>query len=493
MTLVLCPNQLFEREPLNMIKKYDVKEIMVWEDPVFFGDRRGSPHGSALLRLNKMRIIYMRVAIQWYVEYLRAHVPKHIRVIHIPVEDLWDKPLKQRYEVWKQKQIWMYDPTDHLLMKRIRGSVQSQHITILDSPQFLLSSEDIHEYMRIHEGKKRLQHAPFFDFVKKKLQLLVGITSTDQMNRRPFPKDQELPPTPFLDVATKIQRSRAWSQQVEWLESHPVFSKNPGSTQDIGYPIAFVDVRAWFDKFLKERFSLFGTYEDAVVAESPWMYHSGIAVFLNMGLLTPAYVIQTLQQTRYQHLTKELNNYEGFLRQLMGWREYSRLYYMAVPPSTYLKNVFGMKPLRRLPPSWYNTKHSTHPKQNTTGCNFVDRTIEDAWNTGYLHHIRRLMVIANYMTLCGIHPNRIFDWMYEFSMDSWDWVMVFNVYSMGSWSDGGYAMRKPYISSASYLQRMANMRDPDDSYIWDEKFKKFLKQHKDVLKHTQLAKLVRSL
>lgn len=486
MALVLCPNQLFEHEPIKIVQQHGLKEIIVWEDPVFFGDRRGSPHGSTRLRLNKMRILYMRVAIKWYVEYLHTCVPSSVHVVHVPVEDLWDKPWKQRYTSWKNKHIWMFDPADHLFMKRIR----SNQITILDSPQFLLTARDLQEYMQSRNGTKRLQHAPFFDVVKKKLNQLTNTASTDAMNRRPFPKHGVLPPPPFPDVATNIDRVSLWNQEVEWLEDSPAFRKNPGSTQDVGYPITFDEVRAWFDKFLKERFALFGTYEDAIVAESPWLYHSGIAVFLNMGLITPSYVIHTLHRPQYHHLVKEKNSYEGFLRQLMGWREYSRLYYTMVPPSIYLKNIFGMTNQRSLPVAWYSTMHSS---KTTTGIQLVDDTVRDAWKMGYLHHIRRLMVIANYMTLSGIHPDRVFDWMYEFSMDSWDWVMVFNVYSMGTWSDGGFAMRKPYISSASYLKRMAQLKNPHDSYIWDEKFKNFLRHHKEILKHTQLAKLVRSL
>jgi deoxyribodipyrimidine photolyase-related protein len=374
----------------------------------------------------------------------------------------------------------MFDPMDHLFMKRIKMN-KNVSVTMLDSPQFLLTNQDVQDYASRHEGK-RLQHAPFFAFVKEKLGILVDVPSMDANNRRPFPKKNELPPQPF--VATNSTQKR-WQEQQQWIQAHPIFSKNPGSIEDIGYPYTFEDVRAWFQKFLRERFSLFGTYEDAVVAESPWMYHSGIAVFLNMGLLTPKYVIDTLHNPKYRALTKQINNYEGFLRQLMGWREYARLYYVSVPSSIYLRNIFGMKK-QRLPNDWY-------VKDLSTGNKFIDDTIQDAWNTGYLHHIRRLMVISNYMTLSEIHPDRVFDWMYEFSMDSWDWVMVFNVYSMGTWSDGGYAMRKPYISSSSYLKKMANLKNREDSYIWDEKFKRFLQKHKDILKHTQLAKLVKSL
>jgi deoxyribodipyrimidine photolyase-related protein len=117
----------------------------------------------------------------------------------------------------------------------------------------------------------------------------------------------------------------------------------------------------------------------------------------------------------------------------------------------------------------------------------VDATIREAFYYGYIHHIKRLMVMSNFMTLCEVHPDQIFAWMYEFSLDSWDWVMVFNVYSMGTWSDGGHAMRKPYISSAAYIQRMADVSKGPWVDTWNKKFHAFLEKHKRVLWHTQYA------
>jgi deoxyribodipyrimidine photolyase-related protein len=301
----------------------------------------------------------------------------------------------------------------------------------------------------------------------------------DYANRKPFPKDGECPRAPFVDLSERAERTSLWEREEKWLKDHPKFAGNPGSTADIGYPYTFNDVKRWLDKFLKERLPYFGKYEDAILEGCDWMYHSGLSVFLNMGMLTPSYVLERLK--RYKNI--DIASYEGFIRQVFGWREYARAYYVKVPPSVYTKNVFHAS--AKLPSYWYNPIQSKHT--------LIRQTITDAWNTGYLHHIRRLMVLANFMTLSNIHPNGVFNWMYEFSMDSWDWVMVFNVYSMGTWSDGGYAMRKPYISSSKYLQRMARMKDPEDIQMWDDMYSKFLKKHKDILLHTEFANQVRNL
>jgi deoxyribodipyrimidine photolyase-related protein len=170
---------------------------------------------------------------------------------------------------------------------------------------------------------------------------------------------------------------------------------------------------------------------------------------------------------------------EGFIRQIIGWREYARFYYYVVPKTIYRKNTF--KNSGRMNKTLY---------MGTTEIPLVNKTIQYAFNYGYINHIQRLMVMSNYMTLWGYHPDMIYKWMYEFSLDSYDWVMIFNCYSMGSWSDGGKAMRKPYISSANYLLKMSNESKGEWSDIWNEKFNRFLTKHKNILKHTQLANLL---
>lgn len=472
MSLLLLPHQLFEHAPFEVLRKQQVKDVIVWEDPVFFGDRAGSPHGPRFLRLNKMRILYMRVAIRMYVQYLRE---KGANVRHVAVDTLWASGLYKRYELLNAKDIVMFDPMDHLFMKRFRKYANTQSLTILDSPAFLMTTNDISTYMKDRAGK-RLRHAPFFETVKRKYNILKGVESMDKFNRAPFPKNAQLPPLPFVATTHPEKRRKIWQEEVAWLEKQTQWKSNYGHTEDIGYPLTHQEVRAWFDKFLKDRFDLFGKYEDAVVDGQQWMYHSGVSIFLNMGLITPAYIVERM---RHVSLAKRrnLSSYEGFLRQLMGWREYARLYYVSVSPKVYKKNVFGMKN-RALSRDWYIGE---------TGNGLVDTTIRDAWKYGYLHHIRRLMVMSNYMMLRGVHPDRVFTWMYEFSLDSWDWVMVFNVYSMGTWSDGGHAMRKPYVSSANYLTRMVRLKEKRDITDWNDKYVNFLKAHRDVLVHTQLA------
>jgi deoxyribodipyrimidine photolyase-related protein len=473
-TLILFPHQCFVAQWVQQtVQENKIQRVLLWEDPVFYGDRKGAP-GVQQVRLNKLRLSFQYVLTRTALASWQKHVtvPCDLR----EVDALWGRT--DVYADWKAAtEVWIVDPLDHLLNARLRKAGVHPHV--LESPSFLMSRDQLAAYQKKH---KSLRHAPFYNYAKEQLRLLEGVPNLDSFNRSPFPRNATLPPSP-------LQRRNAvpfpiWEDAAAWVNNHPQFRKNPGKVNmDVLKYMATTPQEAeeWLKTFLQQRFASFGTYEDAMVPASPWLYHSGLAVYLNHGLLTPAVVLQKVQQTfrrlNKSEQSKALASYEGFVRQLVGWREFTRLYYLTVPPKVYRRNLFGMtnRPLAR---AWY---------EGTTGIPVVDRTIEDAWNTGYLHHIRRLMVISNYMTLCEIHPDRLYQWMYEFSLDSWDWVMVFNCYSMGAWSDGGTSMRKPYISSAAYVKRMA--REPSGPWEkeWNARWEHFKKKHRDILRHTQLA------
>lgn len=420
--------------------------ILLWDDPVFYGDRRGSPHGAQRLRLNPLRIAYARSAVA-------AFLAEHPRIRHVTtatIEAARGAGAARYAPLLAYDAVIALDPVDALLESRLaRAGVA---VTYRDTPAFLLTRADVAEYSQRVAGHARLQQAQFYKFLKAALPppglgAVAALPSHDAENRAPYPRDAPLPPAPRAALT------------------------------DVTTPKA---ARAWLKEFVAERFALFGRYEDAIVPESPFVYHSGLSVFLNNGLLTPRDVLEAAAAA-----TVPPASYEGFVRQLAGWREYARFYYRHVPPAVYKRNVFGLPRARGDRPSalWYRA---------ATGLPTVDAALRDAFRDGYLHHIRRLMVVSNAMTLAGLHPDAVFTWMYEFSLDSWDWVMVFNVYGMGTWSDGGVGMRKPYVSGASYLNRMVrgglSAAERDE---WNRHFAAFLVAHADVLSHTQLAGAVR--
>lgn len=423
--LLLFPNQLFE---VSIIQKFKPTKITFIEDELFYGRKR--------MKLNKIRLLYMGVLHQRYTDLLK----KHFTTVeyHKRSDPFFDyKTLKNAIYI---------DPCDMVLEKKL------SHLERHDSPSFILSREDLATYFEMKNGK-RLQHSHFYNFVKDKLKILQDVKNMDIFNRKPFSKNIPLPPDQYI-----IQYS-----------SPSIWDGNDYLSR---LPLTHSDVDNWLERFFKERFQKYGDYQDVMIDKNPMLYHSGLSIYLNNGLITPDKILKVA--TKYK---KYIQSYEGFVRQIIGWREYTRYYYHYVKPIVYTQNPFKQY-ITKLPKNWGDE------------IPIVKKTKEYAVKYGYLNHIQRLMVVSNYMTLSGYHPDLIYKWMFEFALDSYEWVMIFNCYSMASYSDNGFAMRKPYICSSKYLLRMSNEEKGDWEEKWDKLYFAFIKKQKSVLAHTPLANLL---
>jgi deoxyribodipyrimidine photolyase-related protein len=186
---------------------------------------------------------------------------------------------------------------------------------------------------------------------------------------------------------------------------------------------------------------------------------------LNVGLLTPYQILREVLE--YTDKNKvPLNSLEGFIRQLTGWREFMRGVYLFNGVRQRTTNFWNFN--KQIPDSFYNA---------TTGIEPVDTTIKKILDTGYAHHIERLMILGNFMLLCEFDPDSVYKWFMEMFIDSYDWVMVPNVYGMSQFADGGIMSTKPYISSSNYIRKMSDYKSGDWTEIWDGLFWRFIKKH----------------
>jgi deoxyribodipyrimidine photolyase-related protein len=177
-----------------------------------------------------------------------------------------------------------------------------------------------------------------------------------------------------------------------------------------------------------------------------------------------------------------LNSLEGFIRQIIGWREFIRIVYEREGNKQRTKNYWGFD--RKIPESFW---------QGTTGILPVDNVIKKVLQTGYSHHIERLMVIGNFMLLCEFHPDEVYRWFMEMYVDAYDWVMVPNVYGMTQFADGGMMTTKPYISGSNYLLKMSDYQKGGWTEIWDGLFWRFMHVNRDLfLKNPRLSMLVKT-
>jgi len=476
MKVLLFPSQLFSAETLRSSIGIAVTDIVFVEHPLFYGKRPGSG-AVASLNLNQVRLAYMYVTHRRYVTYLEKHGYRVTRVVYSAFRNGKVDLKKTIGEV----PVTYIDPCDHLLEAELIRVFPSA--VRKDSPAFLLKRDQLNA----HTSKKRLQHGDFYNSVKELrkdipvLKSLISVKNLDKENRAPYRAGMPMPPSPFKKTWSDASE---WKEAVEWIRANG-FATNPGPlmnwdewtrTYAVYLPVETEHAQRWLQDFFKERFINYGTYQDVVVFENPLLFHSGVSIYLNNGLLTPEDVLRMANgyRTRVSPATME-----GFVRQVAGWREYARLYYYAVPAKLYRQDVFGLGKSLRLGREWY---------RGTLGIEPVDKTIQWAMNYGYINHIQRLMIVSNFMTLWEHTPDQLYKWMYEFSLDSYEWVMVFNCYSMGSWGDGGVAMRKPYISKANYILQMSNAaRGRNEQWIekWNAHYTAFMRKHQDVLKHTQ--------
>ena len=447
--LLIFPNQLFEKKYLPKIKN-----IFLLEDPIYFGNR------NIKMKFNKLKLMYHVICMKNYYDYLKKNKYK--------VEYFSIKQLKNlKYNMLKNKNIesiTLFDVTDHLLMKRLNKALKKKEIKILENPNFLIKRNQLDIYDKSKKNS-RFFHKNFYEFVKNELDILKKTKSYDNENRVSLPKNIKIPKLP------KRKKTKYDDYAKKYILDN--FKNNYGSTELL-FPTTHTEAKKWVKYFCKKKLANFGTYQDAIHHSEWFMFHSTISPMLNCGLINPDFVVKTVTDYYNKNKSKvKINNYEGFIRQILGWREYQRYCYLYGYDLMTKSNYFNHK--KKLTKAWYTGE---------TGIKPVDDAIKIAFETGYLHHILRLMMMSNIMNLHRLNPHECYKWFMEFAIDSYDWVMIQNVYSMGQWADGGLTMRKPYISSGNYILNMSNYPKGEWDKIWKALYYKFLVDHEDKLKKT---------
>lgn len=223
-----------------------------------------------------------------------------------------------------------------------------------------------------------------------------------------------------------------------------LFGDHFGSIDDFHFAVTRDDALAVLDRFIHERLPHFGTWQDAMVQDQPWMYHAHIGLYLNAGLLQPMEAISKAEAA-WRDGTAPLNAVEGFIRQIMGWREFVRgIYWMKMPEYAALNHLEATRPL----PDFYWT--------GNTAMNCISQCVRETSDNAYAHHIQRLMVLGNFALLAGINPAEVNAWFLGVYADAYEWVELPNVSGMTLFADGGYLASKPYAASGAYINRMSN-------------------------------------
>lgn len=464
---VIFPHQLFkESELLNISSK-----VYLVEEYLFFKQ----------YNFHKLKIAFHRASMRFYKEYL---VEKNIHVEYIEsIQEESDiRILIKKLKEQGYSSINVIDPVDDWLTNRIKKTCNENNIELIvfDSPMFLNTNEDIKLYF--NSAKKRFSQTDFYKQERIKRNILMddanqpmgGQWTYDIENRKKYPKNKAV-------VNSNYPKQNKYTLEAfEYVEKN--FKTNLGELSTIiNYPNTFDEAEKWFIQFLQERMNEFGIYEDAILKNEILINHSLISPLLNIGLLNPQYIVnETIKYCIENNIP--INSTEGFIRQIIGWREFIRGVYLTKGVEERTKNFWQFN--RKIPKSFYD---------GTTGIEPIDITIKKILKTGYCHHIERLMVLGNFMLLCEFDPNEVYKWFMEFFIDAYDWVMVTNIYGMSQFADGGMMSTKPYVAGSNYLMKMSDYPKGDWQETWDALFWRFLDVHRDVfLKNPRLGMLVKT-
>jgi deoxyribodipyrimidine photolyase-related protein len=461
---VLCfPHQLFKTNPL--INKS--RDIFLIEDSLFFGDAQYPAN------FHKKKLVFHRTTMKYYEEYLSK---KNYNVFYLEYnkkyrEDINNGSIPNLFEELKKREIEkinILDPVDWAVEKRITTEALNHDIKIIieENPGFLCEKSYIRKFF---QNKKSYNQTSFYIAQRKRLNILIqngrpkeGKWTFDTENRKKIPKNLEIPKIP------KIKPNKYIEEAINYIEQK--FPNNPGKIEPFIYPTTHKEAHSWFINFLKERFEFFGPYEDAMKLNDSFLFHSVLSPLLNIGLLTPDYIVKTTLNFA-QKSNIPINSLEGFLRQIIGWREFMRAIYVLEGVNQRNSNYWNHK--NPIPESFYD---------GTTNILPVDNVIKRLLNTAYLHHIERLMILSNFMNLCEINPNDIYHWFMELFIDAYDWVMVPNIYGMSLNADGGLSTTKPYISSSNYILKMSDYQKGDWCDIWNGLYWRFIHEHHNKIK-----------
>jgi deoxyribodipyrimidine photolyase-related protein len=455
-TLVF-PHQLFAAHPALA----PGRPVFLAEDPLFFGNDGHHP-----VAFHKQKLVLHRASVRAYADELRETGDS------VEITDSYSAALPADVT-----ELHLAEPHDFILEKRLRRFAAGRGIMlhVHPTPAFLSPPAFLEEHIA---RRKKPFMATFYQAQRKRMGILVdadgnpegGQWSFDEDNRKKLPKNHTPPEEPVS------KRNPYVTEAIDWVEKH--FPGNPGTTANFRYPVTRSDARDWLEKFIEERFADFGIYEDAISTRHAFINHSVITPALNIGLLTPQEIIDAA-------LAKKgipLNSLEGFIRQVIGWREFMHGIYKHRGVAIRTTNFF--QHTRPIPKAFYDA---------TTGIAPIDRIIRQLHEEAYCHHIERLMILGNFMLLCRFDPDAVYTWFMEFFIDAYDWVMVPNIYGMSQFADGGTFTTKPYISGSNYVLKMSDEKTGPWTETWDALFWIFVADNQELfLKNPRSSMMART-
>ena len=439
---IILPTQLFEKN--NYLK--DMDEIYLIEEPFYFTNKN----------FHKQKLVLHRASMKYYYEKL---LNKYNNVYYINFNNI-------NYKKFINNDVYIYDPIDKPIINKL---LKYCNLTIYDTPAFIETRNDLENYRNDYTNKKNYYHdKSFYKWQRKKLNLLMENNkpinnkwSFDKENRNPYDKN-------YVEEKILTYNNKYIKEAIIYVNTH--FNKNFGLLDNIYYPITHKETKNHLKNFIKKKINTFGKYQDGISKKIIFGSHSVLSPMLNIGLITPQDIINEVVKY-YNNNTNELVNIEAFIRQLIGWRSYVRFIYHYHGEEMLKMNYLNHT--NDLPKSWY--------KENKD-FDIINDMITKVNKYAYLHHIERLMIMGNFGLINQINPLKLYDWFMICFIDSYEWVMVPNIFGMSQYALIDISMMtRPYLSSSNYIKKMSDYKKSDWFNMWDSLYWYFINKHKNIL------------
>ncbi|MBU6324218.1 MAG: cryptochrome/photolyase family protein [Bacteroidetes bacterium] len=462
---LIYPHQLYAANPALQ----QGRPVWMVEDVLFF--RQYSFH--------KKKIAFHKASMDAMAMQLGQRGFKVQRITHAE-ESAETGVLMRHMQQQGFSEVHVCEPDDYLLKRRLNREAARRDLRLVwyENPGFLINRAQGSDWL----GSNKVHQTSWYIHFRKSLGIMLdahgkplgGAWTFDTENRQKTPPGIVIPRLPEIPADTLIQKAIQ--------DTEKQFPANPGSLDTWEYPVTHQAAEAWLEVFLEQRFNRFGIYQDAMVPGESFMFHSVLSPMLNVGLLTPDLVLERALEAAAQ-FDVPIASLEGFVRQVLGWREFVRAVYHHKGTSMRTTNALNLE--AAVPEALYS---------GNTGIFPFDESVKRLLKTGYSHHIERLMIHGNLMLLLGINPDAVYRWFMELFIDAYDWVMVPNVYGMSQYADFGGMVTKPYVSGSAYLRKMGHFTKAAWCEEWDALYWMFIRQHAEAFrKNPRMAIPVASL
>ena len=393
---------------------------------------------------HKRKVAFLFAAMRHFADALRN---SGIRVVYRRLDDplnqsSLDGEVKKAIEDFAPDRLVVTEPGEYRLLQQMQDwrDELSVPVEILSDNRFLCSLEDFASWAK---DRKSLRMEFFYRILRRRYNVLMdgdepvgGKWNYDADNRQPPKAGLTIPP-PRHFAPDKI------TTEVLALVATRC-ADHFGDLDGFDFAVTAKDAESVLETFIAERLPLFGSYQDAMIDGEPWMYHSHIGLYLNAGLLSPMQAIRAAEDA-YHAGTAPLSAAEGFIRQILGWREFVRgLYWLKMPDYAAANHFAASRPL----PDFFWS--------GDTKMNCLAKTVCQTKAYGYAHHIQRLMLLGNFALLAGLSPKAVNEWFMVVYVDAYEWVVLPNVSGMALYADGGYLASKPYAAGGAYINRMSD-------------------------------------